>query len=311
MVINKKKLMFEVRNYILVLLGTFLLAFGTVIFLTKAELVAGGISGIAIIVQHFFPDVQFYDYLVAGLTIAFWVLGLIFVDKNFAFKTAFSSLIYIGFTFLFVRVPLFTKLANNFYGSGSAGELILCALFGGVFIGGGVAITFVGGGSTGGVDVIQFICKKYLNIRQSITSFVVDALIIIVGMGVMQMWKEALCGILSAFVTALLIEFMFMKSQTSYVVDIISSKWEEISKFAQDELGRGATIIPAKGGYKGEDRPILRIVFDRPQYEEIRNYIAHVDPHAFLTFTTTNAVYGEGFTTNKKKIKIGKTNKNK
>ena len=104
-----------------------------------------------------------------------------------------------------------------------------------------------------------------------------------------------LSGILSAFVTALIIEVIFIGSQTSYQVDIISEKWEEISKFAQDEMGRGATIIPAKGGYRGENRPILRIVFDRRQYNRIRAQISKVDPKAFVTFTRTNAVFGEGF----------------
>ena len=87
----------------------------------------------------------------------------------------------------------------------------------------------------------------------------------------------------------------YVGSQTSYQVDIISSKWEEISAYAQDELGRGCTIIPAKGGYKGEDRPILRIVFEKSQYHLIRTFIAKVDKKAFFTSTRTNAVFGEGF----------------
>ena len=41
-----KKVLKQVMNYILVVLGTFLLSFGAVIFLTECELVSGGISGI-------------------------------------------------------------------------------------------------------------------------------------------------------------------------------------------------------------------------------------------------------------------------
>ena len=50
---NKKQVLKQISNYTAVIIGTFLLAFGSVIFLTKPELVAGGISGIAIIIQHF------------------------------------------------------------------------------------------------------------------------------------------------------------------------------------------------------------------------------------------------------------------
>lgn len=302
---DKKLVLKQTSNYIAVILGTFLLSFGSVIFLTKAELVAGGISGIAIIIQHF-VDVQIYDYLVAGLTVFFWLLGLIFVGKDFALKTALSSALYIGFTFLFKRVAFFDELAITFAGEQAAGNLILCGIFGGVFIGGGVAITFLGGGSTGGVDVVQVLLSKYAGIKESISSFIIDGLVIVVGMATMQLWVAALCGILSSFVTAVLIEIVYIKNQTAYQVDIISDKWEDISRYAQDELERGATIIRAEGGYKGEERVILRVVFDKMQYEKIKRYIASVDPKAFVTYTQTNAVFGEGFKKHTKKNKKAK-----
>lgn len=302
---TKKQLLKYVNNYVAVIIGTFLLAFGSVIFLTEPELVAGGISGIAIIIQHF-VEYEIYDYIVAGLTVFFWLIGLIFVGKDFAWKTLLSSVLYVGFTFLFKRVGFFTDLAKQFAGDKQAGNLILCAIFGGVFVGGGVAITFLGGGSTGGVDVLQVMGSKYLRIKESISSFVVDAIVIVIGMATMQMWVPALCGILSSFVTAVLIEIVYIRNQTAYQVDIISDKWEEISRYAQDELERGATIIRAQGGYKGDERVILRVVFDKRQYEKIRAYIAKVDPTAFITFTQTNAVFGEGFKKNKKSVKKDK-----
>ena len=314
---GNKRVIRQISNYIAVILGTFLLAFGSVIFLEKSNLVAGGVSGIAIVVQHAIRlglkdmTIRVYDYIVYGLMVIFWVLGLIFLGKDFALKTLLSSVLYIGFTALFFRVQFFDQLADKFAGldldeNARAGNLILCGVFGGVFVGGGVALTFVGGGSTGGVDVLQILMAKYWRIKESVGGFLLDAVVIVVGMGVMQMWIPALCGILSSFVVAVLIEIVYIKGQTAYQVDIISDKWEEISRYAQDELERGATIIRAEGGYKGEERVILRVVFDQRQYEKIREYIASVDPKAFVTFTQTNAVFGEGFKSNRK---IKKNNK--
>lgn len=308
-IMKNKKFMHTLTSYFAIVLGTFLLSFGAVIFLERSNLVAGGVSGIAIIVQHIVrtstgdPNILIYDYIVYGLMVFFWLIGLIFVSKEFAFKTLLSTVLYMGLTSLFLRVPFFINLADEFAGSGEAGNLMLCAIFGGVFVGGGVAITFVGGGSTGGVDVLQILAAKYLRIKESVASFFVDGVVVLVGMIVMQLWVPALCGILSSFVTAGLIEIVYVRRQTAYQVDIISDKWEEISRYAQDELERGATIIHAEGGYKGEERIILRIVFDKLQYEQIRDYIASVDPKAFVTFTQTNAVFGEGFKNNKKRIK--------
>ena len=125
-----KKIIKNIFNYLAVVIGTFVLAFGAVIFLAKSELVSGGVSGIAIIIQHFVNE-NVYDYVAGGLTAAFWILGLIFLGKDFALKTLLSSVLYIGFTFLFVRVPFFNELAEQFAGltnegGPQAGNLILC-----------------------------------------------------------------------------------------------------------------------------------------------------------------------------------------
>ena len=92
---DKKVVAKQVLNYFLILLGTFLLAFGSVIFLEKSNLVAGGVSGIAIIVQHLFApiigDFKIYDFVIYGLMVLFWVIGLIFLGKDFALKTLLSK----------------------------------------------------------------------------------------------------------------------------------------------------------------------------------------------------------------------------
>ena len=305
-----------VNSIICVILGNLLLAFGTAIFLTKLNIVSGGLSGIGIILQYHFGKFfggQVIDIVVLILTWLLWAVGFIFVGKEFALKTLASSIIYPFALALFLRVPVFIELSEMicYYGITDftdgvpnlvpIGNLLLCGLFGGVFVGAGVAFCFLGGGSTGGVDVLIALIAKYTPIKESVISFAIDGSIIVLSMFLIPgNIVPSLCGILSAFVTALLIEFLYVGSQTSYQVDIISDKWEEISNFAQNELLRGATIIRVEGGYQGDPRVILRIVFDKRQYRKIRNFIAQVDPKAFVTFTQTNAVYGEGFKVNKK-----------
>lgn len=295
---------------ILVILGTVIVAFGNVAFLVPLDINAGGLSGIGIIARYFAPDsfkVILYNIIITGSSIILWLLGLLFIGKDFAIKTLIASIIFPAATWLFSACPGLSDLVNQFgellktAASGpTAGNFLLAGLFGGVFVGTGVALTFVGGGSTGGVDVLTFLMEKFLKLKQSIASFIIDGTIVVTGLAILVpqdggFLLPCLSGILSAFVTALIIEFIYIGSQTSYQVDIISEHWEEISKFAQDELGRGATILHAQGGYKGDERVILRIVFDKRQYNKIRQFISKVDPKAFVTFTRTNAVFGEGF----------------
>ena len=296
---------------LIVILGTFLVAFGSTAFLVPLDINAGGLSGVAVIARFYVNDPQtkvlVYNLVVAISAVVLWLVGLLFIGKEFAIKTLVSTVSLPVANWLFTACPGVSNWISNMgellrvaAKGPTAGNYLMCGMFGGVFIGVGVAITFVGGGSTGGVDVITFLFEKYLKIRQSIASFIVDGTIITVGIILLvvkdnEILLPCLSGIISAFISAVVIEVIYIGSQTSYQVDIISSKWEEISKYAQEELDRGTTIIPVKGGYSGEDKVILRIVFDKRQYNKIRSFIAKTDPNAFVTYTRTNAVFGEGF----------------
>ncbi|HNX15960.1 MAG TPA: YitT family protein [Bacilli bacterium] len=323
---NKIVTKINIKKYFLqifvVLIGSLLLAFGNVVFLSPAMINAGGLNGISIIVKSFFSENSqslVYNITTTSLSIILWVIGLIFIGKDFAFKTLLSTIMIPLTTALLSLVPGISHWCQSITfailldgANSEVGAILLAGITGGVIVGVGVAITFVSGGSSGGVDVINFIMNKYLNIKQSVGSFIIDGTIIVAGLIVLlpnnsAFLVQCLCGVLSAFITALLIEYVYIGTQTSYKVEIISSKWEVINAFVQDVLGRGATIIRAEGGYKGEERVILNVVFDKSQYHKIRDFIIKTDPDAFITFTQTNAVYGEGF----KKIKVHKNKQNK
>ncbi len=310
---TKKEWLVAIYKVLIVILGTFLVAFGNVAFLVPLDINAGGLNGIAVIARYFTEDsmkVLVYNLVVDIAAVVLWLVGLIFVGKEFALKTLVATIAFPLATWLFTACPGLAEVISNlgelikYAGTvdnvATAGNFLMGGIFGGVFVGVGVAITFVGGGSTGGVDVLTFLMEKYVHIRQSIASFLIDGTIIIVGLCILlpvdeEILLPCLSGIISAFMSAIIIEFIYIGSQTSYQVDIISEKWEEISQYAQNELGRGTTIIHAQGGYHGDERIILRIVFNKREYAKIRSYIAHIDPRAFVTYTQTNAVFGEGF----------------
>lgn len=323
---SKIEIQFMIKNILLIVLGSIALAFGTAIFLTELNIVAGGLSGIAIIVQYFIGDKfignQSIDIIVFGLTWILWLVGLIFVGKEFAFKTLISSIAYPLALSLFLRVPGFIKLAQMiaYYPSLNPGEavpignMLICGIFGGAFIGFGVAVNFRGGGSTGGVDVFIALINKWFGVKESVVSFILDAAVILSGMFIIPgNVVPSLNGIISALVTALMIEYFYIGRNTSYQADIISDNWEKMSEIIQNVTGRGTTIIEAAGGYQGEQRIILRVVFDKTQYKTIRDIIYKCDEKAFITFTQTYGVFGEGFKPNEipQKIEINKKSKKK
>lgn len=298
-----KRFLFHI---LLIILGNFLLAFGTAIFLEPLNIVAGGLSGIAMIVSEY-AGPYWFDMTVL---IAQWVLffiGLLLLGVKFSFNTLVSTIVYPFALMLFYRVPLFNEVIISqivpVSESSDVGRIILCGVFGGVFVGVGCALTFLGNGTTGGVDILAFVANKYLKIRQSIASFIIDASIIIVGMFVIpNNLVQGLVGMISAFVTATMIEVVYIRLRhTSLIAEIISNKWEEINRFLQDDIGRGTTLVTVKGGYKQAEYMLIKVVFTRSELNQVKEGIARIDPLAFVTYTQTDAVYGEGFAKHSKK----------
>src|SRR5574344_1969056 len=206
----KPKITKIIMRYCLLVLGGVLLALGAGIFLAPLNIVSGGLSGIAIIVDYFLPG--YLDITIWILTGIFFILGFIFLGKTFAFRTLIASLVYPAVLTLVYRIDFFQQLAQPLVESGTTGDILVGGLFGGAFTGVGCALTFLGGGSTGGVDNLTFIINKFTGIKQSVLSFVIDALIIVIGMIVM--WGDGtrfiacLVGILSALACAMMIEYI-------------------------------------------------------------------------------------------------------
>lgn len=294
------------KNVFLVILGNLILAFGSAVFLIELDIITGGLSGIGIIVQYFVGEgMQVVDIFVFIATWILWIFGLFFLGKDFALKTIISAILYPLFLSLFLRLPILVSFSQEIAGTASnindVGRTLLCGIFGGVAVGTGVGLSFLGGASTGGIDIIAAIIEKKLKVKASVIIFIIDACIVLSGMIFVKNYTNSLIGVISAFLCATTIDVIYNGSQSCFIAEIISDKWEAINKYCHEKLERGTTIIYVKGGYKGQDRVVLKVVFDKTQYFKIRNYIKNTDPKAFVTYTQTNAVFGEGFSRDKTK----------
>ena len=172
---------------------------------------------------------------------------------------------------------------------------LLAAICGSVLVGLGCAITFKGGGSTGGLDILAFIGQKYFKIKCSIGAFVIDALIILCGFLVFRNLTSTVIGIIGAFLCSAMIEKVFIGYSSTFVAQIISDKYEEINDFIINTLGRGSTLLEAEGGYSNEHRKVIMVAFDRKEYTYLIENISKIDPKAFITITLSHEVNGEGF----------------
>ena len=287
------------KNILLVLLGTLLLAFGTSIFIEPYNLVTGGISGLAIVFTDALPlelDFQFYYTL---LTWGLFLMGLIILGKSFAFKTLLSTIfcpIFVsGFSYLLEQdaINSILSLQNSPY---QQIALPLAALFGGACIGAGCAVTFLAGGSTGGVDILAFvICKIFKRAKSSYVIFAIDAAIVILGFFINDI-VISLLGICSAFICAAVIDRIFLTGVDAYLAQIVSDKSEEISQGIIEILDRTATIVDVHGAYSKEAKKMIIVSFNIREYTDLMAIINREDPKAFMTISRVHENRGEGWT---------------
>ena len=303
--IEKSKLMTALKNIGLVIFGSFLLALGDALFIVPAGLVAGGVAAVGIIAQYFIDvsgsDFMAVDIITAGLSVLLFLLGFFFIGKKFAFRSLVATIAYPGFLAILYRLPSIDFIAKTLMempGEPMLG-LLLCGIFGGLLVGLGVAIAYLGNGSTGGLDIPCHLIAKHTPIKESASSFAFDGTLIVLGMVLrLDMPNNiplGLIGILSALMTALAIHVVYVTGNTFVVASIITDKVDEINSFVHGHLDRGTTIIDCYGGFTGTPRKMVRVALAKDEASEVQAFVAKVDPNAFMTFARSTNIYGEGF----------------
>ena len=308
----------QLLKSLVVLIGTFLVAFGSSTFLVPFNIISGGLSGLGIILETFIPIG--IDVIILILTWVLFFLGLIFLGPTFAANTLISTIFYPLFVSLVLRTGMGEFLVELLINESvtisttddvltlvgletlETGRLILCGLVGGALVGFGVGITFIGGGSTGGVDILCFIINKFTGIKASTITFLIDGGIVLAGLIMNIVNKSSygvlasLVGVFSAVLSSIMIEFIYVRRLGAYYVDVITDKYDELRDRVIENLDRSVTIYDVVGGYTNEPKKCVRIIFSRDELIKVKDLIAEIDNEAFMIIGECQNVNGEGFT---------------
>ena len=303
---NKARLISISKNISLILLGSFILALADALFIMPCNIINGGIDSIGVIINFFFKDslgFDLSDIVIASLQILLWFLGLILLGKKFSFYTLLGTLAFPAFYSILLRIDFLSivKLSDfyaahtNSNGSIDFVTLIMAGIFGGILSGGGIALTFLGNGSTGGTDIISFIIAKYTNIKQDLSGLILDSTMIIIGLICLRSYELALSGIISAIVAAFVIKKIYVQADNPVTMDIICNNPGIVKNFIHDKLDHATTLIQVEGGYSKTKRMAVRAVVYGSEAKDVKAFVSTIDPNAFITSTKAENVSGEGF----------------
>ena len=273
-------------EYLLIIVGTALMATAITSCFDAAGLVTGGFSGISILVKAGTKSLY-------GNGIPLWVTNLVLNIPVFLLAAKIKGIAFVkkallgdlSLTVWLAVLPAW-KLSVDF---------LLVALYGGLLQGVGIGLVFLGGGTTGGTDLLAAIIQNFMR-HYSIAQIMqfVDGAVVLVGMYVFGV-ERALYAIIAVYLVTKVSDGIIEGLKFSKSVYIITEKPDEVSRMVMEDLDRGITGISARGMYSGQDKLMLFCVVGKKELVHLKEMIDEIDPNAFVIVGDAREVHGEGF----------------
>jgi uncharacterized membrane-anchored protein YitT (DUF2179 family) len=282
---DKRKKFFKTAAYwILLNIGTLLLAAGVYFFKAPNNFATGGVSGIAIILQKYIPLNQSVIMLIINSVLL--IIGFIILGKGCTLKTLYCSLVYSGENLLFSYIcPLDKPLTNQ-----PLMELVYAILMTGI----GSAIIFNCQASSGGTDIVALILKKYTKLNVGRALLLTDFLIASSTFFIFGI-EAGLYSMLGLFAKAFLVDGVIESIGKSKYLQIITKKPQEIGKYIIENVKRDYTSYVGEGGYTGQQKTILVTVCKSGEALKIKAKVKEIDPDAFVIISDATEILGKGF----------------
>lgn len=292
-------------DYFLMTLGTLIFVMAWTSFLQPNNLASGGLTGLTTILDYATQGRIPMDVTYALLNIVLLVAGFLFLGKTFGFKTiyviALSSVLFWILPEYFPNLEVVDPELDK----------IMVVLIGGAMESIGIGMILLRGGSTGGTDIVAMILNKYWPISPGKVYLYSDIFIVSSLLLVPAEQGGGLVNMIYAYVVMLVfsfgVDYVLLGNKSSVQLLVFSKKYKEIADHIIYDVQRGVTALQSVGWYSQQESKVLLIILRKYQMNEVINEIKRIDKDAFVSVSSANSVYGEGF----EEIKTGLSIKKK
>lgn len=289
------------REYLLLTFGLFLYVLGWTLFLVPNNLVGGGVTGISSIVQYATGIKMGYTYFVLNgvlLLMAFLIMGSGCGIKNIYAIVVAAVLMNVMQGLIPQEIIDALAIQNG---------KLMSTIMGAILVGIGIGMSISAGGSTGGTDIVALIANKFYNISPGKMILEMDFVIILSSMlipsytpdgsavGWADKFTTVIYGLILVTINGHVIDLYLSGSKQSVQLFILSAEYEKIADAITHELHRGVTVIQGEGWYTKKESHVLMVITRKTDLSLLLKYIKSIDPRAFLSVSSVNGVYGNGF----------------
>jgi len=275
----------ELKNYAYILIASIILALGVVGFFSPNKIITGGTAGLALLLHYITPLT--IGTLIAAVNLPLVLIGWKYLGKMFAIRTIITILI------ISLAIDFFDKV---FMLKPFVLEMPLASIFGGIFIGVGLALVIKGNSSAGGSTIIARIVASKSEIKPGTVILVIDSLIILSSLFIFDDTARVLYSIVSIYVTTKIIDTILTGRLNKKVVYLVSKKTDELKRQITEQLGPEGTIIKGDGLFEGQDKRMILLIVEVNKLQVLRQMVKETDPEeGFLIITEATEMLGRGY----------------
>ena len=279
---NNKSFILDV---IIIFIGCFIASLGINLFLSHAQLLSGGATGIALILEYMWNISSGITLFI--LNIPLFILSYKKLSKDFTIYSA------VGMVSLSTSL-IITKQFSSYI---KVNDMLLYCIYGGILCGIGYGLVFLRNGSAGGTDIItMLIRKKYSNFDIGQVGFAFNLIIVTVSIFIFGL-PRALYTLISMFITSTILDKVLNGFTSKKLLLILTEKEDDIINYVIKDMNRGITALMAEGGYTRDKKRLLYVAVTTSQMISLKTKILRVDPKAFITIIDVSEVKGKGFVT--------------
>lgn len=267
----------NIIDFIMITLGTFIIAISVFFFMMPSNLSVGSVSGLSIVISNFIPfNVSTISMVINILLLIF---GFITIGKEFGIKTVYTSIL------LPIFIAIFEYLFPN--NISLTADQTLDAICYCVIVSIGTAMLFNRNASSGGLDIIGKFLNKYFHLEVG-KGIALSGMLVAISSILVYDMKTMIISILATYFSGIVLDNFLFGSTIKKRVCIISQKYQQILDFILNDLHSGATTYHAYGAYSDKMNIEINVIVDKNEYIRLINYITSVDPDAFVTIYAVN-----------------------
>jgi len=273
----------ELKNYAFIISGSTILALAVVGFFVSNHLITGGTAGLALLLHYITP--LSIGMLVALVNLPLIIIGIKYLGKMFAIRTVITIVL------ISILIDFFAKVLNL---QAFVVDTTLGAIFGGIFVGIGLALVIKGNSSAGGSTIIARIVASKTEIKPGTVILVIDTIIIFSALFILNDTAKILWSVISIYITSKVIDKMLTGTLNKKIVHLVTNKTELLKELIRDELVPEGTIIKGDGLFDNEDKKIILIVVEVGKLQRLRQMVKEHDPDGFLVISEATEMLGRG-----------------